>query len=122
MAYGTSLEAMIQEDLKRMEGRREPVKAGFLEKKIPKKVKPSSLHVNPADEFSFPQIGPNASIVENYSTLARRRYSLGEPVFDEPVQVNKLREGEYLILNGHHRWAGVMRAGIPTIRILVTDP
>ena len=45
----TELEKMIQEDLKKMEGRRETVKAGILEKRIPKKVNPSRLHVNPAD-------------------------------------------------------------------------
>ena len=118
----TELEKMIQEDLKKMEGRRETVKPGFFEKMRPKKVKPSRLHVNPADEFTFPNIGPNAAIVENYSALARRRYSLNERVFDEPVQVNKLKEGDYLILNGHHRWAGVIRACVPTIRIQVLDP
>lgn len=123
MAYGqTSLQAMIQEDLEKMKGRLEPVKAGFMEKLKPKKVRPSELHVNPADEFTFPNIGPNTSIVENYSTIARRQYSLGEPVFEEPLQVNKLRQGGYLILNGHHRWAGAMRACVPTIRIRVVDP
>ncbi len=122
MAYGTELDAMIQEDLKKMKGRLEPVKAGFLEKKIPKKVKPAELHVNPADEFTFPNIGPNYAIVENYSALARRLYSLEEKVFDEPLQVNKLKHGGYLILNGHHRWAGAVRARVPSIRIQVLDP
>ena len=60
--------------------------------------------------------------MENYCTLARRSFSLGEKVFDEPLQVNKLKVGGYLILNGHHRWAGVIRAGVPTIRIQVLDP
>ena len=122
MAYGTDLERMIQEDLQNMKGRLETVKAGALEKMIPKKVKLSLLHVNPDDEFTFPNIGPNTAIVENYCTLARRQYSMGEKVFDEPVQVNKLRQGGYLILNGHHRWAGVIRAGVPVIRIQITDP
>ena len=122
MAYGTNLERMIQEDLHNMEGRRETVKAGLLEKLHPKKVKPSVLHVNPSDEFTFPDIGPNAAIVENYCTLARRLYSMGQRVFDEPLQVNKLKQGGYLILNGHHRWAGAIRACVPTIRIQVLDP
>ncbi len=123
MAYGqTDLVAMIQADLKKMEGHRETVKAGFMEKRFPKKVKPSELHVNPDDEFTFPNIGPNPSIVENYSALARRQFSLGDKVFEEPLQVNKLREGGYLILNGHHRWAGAVRACVPTIRIQILDP
>ena len=122
MPYSVDIKKLIREDLSNMEGRRETVKAGLLEKMVPKKVKTALLHVNPADEFTFPNIGPNIAIVENYCTLARRKYSLGEHVFDEPLQVNKLKEGGYLILNGHHRWAGAIRAGVPTIRIQVTDP
>ena len=122
MAYGTNLEKMIQEDLHNMEGRRETVKAGFMEKRFVKKVKPSELHVNPADEFTFPNIGPNPAIVENYCTLARRQFNMNMHVFDEPLEVNKLRQGGYLILNGHHRWAGAIRACVPTIRIHVLDP
>ena len=118
----TDLEKMIQEDLKKMEGHRETVKASLFEKMLPKKVSPDKLHVNPDDEFTFPNIGPNLAIVENYSVLARRRYSLDEKVFEEPLQVNKLKEGGYLILNGHHRWAGVIRACVPTIRIQILDP
>ena len=123
MAYGqTNLQAMIQEDLEKMQGRLEPVKAGFLEKRGVKKVRLTELHVNPDDEFSFPNIGPNLSIVENYCSLARRLYSFHEKVFEEPLQVNKLRQGGYLILNGHHRWAGAIRACVPTIRIQIIDP
>lgn len=123
MAYErSSLQTMIREDLELTEGRRELEKAGFLEKLRPKKVRPSMLHVNPDDEFCFPDIGPNDAIVENYSALARRLHSLDEDVFDEPLQVVKMKMGGYMILNGHHRWAGVVRARVPTVRIQVRDP
>ena len=122
MAYGTELDAMIQADLEKMKGHLEPVKASFMEKMLPKKVKPSVLHVNPDDEFTHPDVGPNAAIVENYTSLARRLYSMDQKVFGEALQVCKLREGGYLILNGHHRWAGAIRARVPTIRIQVLDP
>ena len=123
MSYGqTQLKAMIRQDLEQMNGRRETVKAGFLEKHRIKKISPSELHVNPEDEFTFPNIGPNEAIVANYSQLARRQDSLGMPVFEEPVEVSKLRQGGYLILNGHHRWAGAVMARVPTIRIHVLDP
>ena len=123
MAYGqTELTAMIQQDLEMMEGRREPVKAGFLEKMGVKKVKPTLLHVNPDDEFSDPAIGPNLAIVENYSTLARRLSGENQPVYEEPVQVIKLKEDGYMLLNGHHRWAGSIRARVSTIRIKIQDP
>ena len=123
MAYErSSLQAMIQEDHEKMEGHRDTVKASMFEKMGVKKVKMSELHVNPDDEFTFPDIGPNDAIVENYSKIARRQYALALPVYEEPIQVNKLREGGYLILNGHHRWAGAIRACVPNIRIKVTDP
>ena len=43
-------------------------------------------------------------------------------VYPEPIIVNRLKMGDYLILNGHHRWAGAVKAGVPKVRILVTDP
>ena len=93
MAYRTELDAIIQEDLKKMKGHLELVKAGFMEKRLPKKVKLSLLHVNPDDEFTHPDVGPNAAIVENYTSLARRLYSMDQKVFGEALQVCKLREG-----------------------------
>ena len=122
MTYDASdIKSWIREDLKFTEGRRETVKAGLLERRIPKKVKPEELHVNPDDEFTFPDIGPNDAIIENYSTLARRYFALKEPVYPEPLQVLKLKMGGYMILNGHHRWAGALKARVPTIRIVVSD-
>ena len=48
MAYGqTELTAMIQQDLEMMEGRREPVKAGFLEKMGVKKGEADSASRKP---------------------------------------------------------------------------
>ena len=118
----SAMHQKIQDDLAQMEGRRVVVKTGFFEKMFKKKVKPEELHVNPDDEFTHADIGPNDAIMENYCQLARRDQSLGLPVFDEPIHVNKLRDGGYLILNGHHRWAGAVKARIPKIRIVIADP
>ena len=117
----SDIKKLIREDLEKMEGKRDVVKAGVLDRMLIKKVPPKQLHVNPADEFSFPDIGPNDSIVTNYSQIARRSDSLGEPVFEDPIIVNKLREGGYLILNGHHRWAGAIQAHMKTVRIQITN-
>ena len=38
MPYNVDINELIREDLKNMEGRRETVKAGLLEKMVPKKV------------------------------------------------------------------------------------
>lgn len=118
----SAMHQKIQDDLAEMEGRRVVVKAGFFEKMFKKKVRPEELHVNPDDEFTHADIGPNDAIMENYCQLARRDQSLGLPVFSEPIHVNKLRDGGYLILNGHHRWAGAVKARIPKIRIVIADP
>ena len=112
----------IREDLELTEGKRELVKAGFLEKMRVKKVPTGQLHVNPDDEFSMPNIGPNEAIVENYSNIARRNDAVGEPVFEEPVLVCKMLMGGYMLQNGHHRWAGAMKARVPTVRIRIMDP
>ena len=80
------------------------------------------LHANPDDEFSMGTIGPNDSIISNYCQIARREYSLSEAVYDEPIIVNKLERDGYLILNGHHRWAGAIMAHVPKVRIAIVNP
>ena len=112
----------IREDLQQTEGNRELEKAGFLEKMRVKKVPTRQLHVNPDDEFSMPNVGPNEAIVENYCKIARRNEAVGEPVFDEPVLVCRMVRGGYMIQNGHHRWAGAVKACVPDIRIQIMDP
>ena len=118
----TEIGRLIQKDLSMMEGRRETVKAGMLDRMRIRKVSPKQLHVNPDDEFSYPNIGPNDAIISNYCQLALRNSSLNLEVFDEPIIVNKLRVGGYLILNGHHRWAGAIRAHVKTVRISIENP
>ena len=123
MAFEKSvMHTKIREDLEAMEGKRDPVKANVFEKMLVKKASPSDLHVNPADEFTHADVGPNDAIMENYCQIARRNEALGMPVFEEPIQVNKLKAGGYLILNGHHRWAGAVKACVPKIRIQIIDP
>lgn len=123
MAYERSfIITRIREDLEKMDELRQVVKAGPFETLLVKKVSPEELHVNPADEFTFPDIGPNESIIENYSQIARRSEALKMEVFEEPILVNKLKNGGYLILNGHHRWAGALKARVKKIRIKVQNP
>ena len=123
MAFEKSvMHTRIREDLEKMQDKRETVKPNIFEKLFIKKALTSELHVNPEDEFTYANVGPNDAIMENYRQIARRNSSLGLPVFEEPVQVNKLRQGGYLILNGHHRWAGAVKARIPKVRISIVNP
>ncbi|MBO7709865.1 MAG: ParB N-terminal domain-containing protein [Lachnospiraceae bacterium] len=117
-----NLQQRIKNDIESYHGNPDTVKPGVLEKMGTKKVPPARLHANPDDEFSDPRIGPNDSIISNYSQIARWNHSSGMPVYEEPIMVNKLRQGDYLILNGHHRWAGALQANVPTVRIKILDP
>jgi hypothetical protein len=122
MAYEKSfIITHIREDLEKTEGKRDVVKANPIEMMMVKKVSPEELHVNPADEFSFPDIGPNDAIIENYSQIARRNEAMNLAVFEEPILVNKIKYGGYLILNGHHRWAGARKARVKKIRIKIQN-
>ncbi len=123
MAFSiSSFDKRIRQDLETMEERGGTVKAGLIEKLRVKKVSPELLHVNPDDEFSDPNIGPNDAIISNYCKIAMRNQSMHSEVFDEPIIVNRLERGGYMILNGHHRWAGALIAHVPTVRISVKDP
>ncbi len=123
MAYGRGfIYDLIREDLEKMKGKRTPVKVSAFGRMGAKKVPPSMLHVNPDDEFCDPKIGPNESIMSNYASVARRNLSLGDPVYEEPIEVVKLRDGSYMMLNGHHRWAGAIMAGMKSVRIHIENP
>ena len=52
----SDIKKLIREDLEEMDGKRDVVKAGVLDRMLIKKVPPRQLHVNPADEFSFPEV------------------------------------------------------------------
>ena len=117
-----NLQQRIKDDIESYQGEPDTVKPGFLEKAGIKKVPPSRLHANPDDEFSDPRIGPNDSIISNYSQIARRNYSTGDAVYQEPIMVNKLRQGDYLILNGHHRWAAAIKCGLKKVRAVIMNP
>ena len=117
----SSFHKQIEEDLALTEGHRETVRVGYFERKFVKKVPPSQLHVNPDDEFASPEVGPNDAIISNYRQIALRSQALRQDVFSEPIIVQKLKEDGYLILNGHHRWAGALMAHVPKVCITITN-
>ena len=112
-----SLDEQMREKLMELPDKPEPVRSGKLERMFMKKIDPDKLYPNPDDEFSDPKIGPNASIIENYAKIAKKNYALGFDVYDEEIIVTKLKSGQIMILNGHHRWAGALRAMVPKVRV-----
>ena len=42
--------------------------------------------------------------------------------FDDPIMVAKMENGEYMIVNGHHRWAAAVKVGLKQVRVVVVNP
>ena len=43
-------------------------------------------------------------------------------IFDEPVLVNRMKAGGYMILNGHHRWAAALQRGLDRLHVQIMNP
>ncbi|MDO4803516.1 MAG: ParB N-terminal domain-containing protein [Lachnospiraceae bacterium] len=97
-------------------------KAPLYERLLVKKVPTSSLHPNPDDEFTNPEIGPNSDIVGGYEKemVSYDKYSKTPHI--EPIIVEKLSTGGYMILNGHHRWLAAKKLEMPYVPIRIVTP
>ena len=104
-----------------------PVRAGILRRLFVRKAACSRLHPNPNDEFCMPGVGPNYEIISSYEQAFRavnRRSYMHQFVNSdkfEPLTVEMMRPDGYLILNGHHRWAGALRCGRPKLPIRIVN-
>ena len=123
----TQFDAFLAEEIRKIKGISYPVKAGFFRQLLIKKAPCRKLHPNPDDEFCFPEIGPNYEIMTRYAADYRKVGSnpndtqfLDSPI-REPIEVERIYPDGYMILNGHHRWGGAIRAGIDTLPIRIVD-
>lgn len=120
----TEFQAFLDQEVNKVKGIYYPVKAGFLRRVFVKEAPVSQLHPNPGDEFCFPEIGPNYEIVSRYERDFRKLRE-GMDLIDsgakEPLMVEKTKPDGYMILNGHHRWAGARRAGLKKMKIKIVD-
>ena len=91
-----------------------PEKAGYLERKYVKKVACTRLHPNPDDEFCWPSVGPNDRIIGEYLKQYHQtgKMKREDERVESPLMVEKVSPSGYMILNGHHRWAAYLKAGI----------
>ena len=46
----------------------------------------------------------------------------GMTSFEEPIMVAKMEQGDYMIVNGHHRWAAAVKLGLDKVRVVVVNP
>lgn len=111
----------VANDIEEQKGVSFPVKAGLLERLFVKKALCSRIHANPEDEFSIKSIGPNLEIIADYEKKIRDRMAIDQPPFEDALIVEKLRSREYLLLNGHHRWAAAMRMGLKRVPIKIIN-
>lgn len=76
----------------------------------------NELQANPLDEFSNPKIGPRESVVSKYIKQINQTGKL-----TNPIEVQKLADGGYEIVNGHHRWLAAIRAGLEKVPIKIKN-
>ncbi len=100
-AVNTALFRYVLDDLEKTEGNRELVRVGFLER---------------------PNIGPSDRIISEYMDLIRNLQFQRADIFDEPVLVNRMKAGGYMILNGHHRWAAALQRGLDRLHVQIMNP
>lgn len=122
MGYTDKFTRMIMEEAGKYKGRREVARAGILEIITKRYLPPDQLHPNPEDEFCDPDVVPNERILENYMEIAQQKLMVGEDCFDEPIMVAKMKAGEYMIINGHHRWAAAIKTELKRVRVVITNP
>ncbi len=124
MAARTELFKRILEDVERYNGLHETVKAGFFERLFTHHLSPDDMHPNPDDEFSMANIGPNEKIIQKYCQEAveclREGNNFG--IYPEPIIVEKMKVGGFMIINGHHRWAGAVKAQVKKVRVAIVNP
>ena len=114
--YPKDYDERVLEDIKNNIGLETPVKSGILRRLVTNKLSVNKIHPNPVDEFCDPKIGPNFGIVGNYVDKF-----LNNPAFGDPLIVHRIATGEYMILNGHHRWLAAIRAGKKTVPVQLVD-
>ena len=91
-------------------------KTGIFERLTKRHEDIKKLHVNIDDEFSDPKIGPCESALSKYMNQICQEGKL-----EKAIEVVKLNNGEYRIVNGHHRWAAAMETGLSTVPIHIVN-
>lgn len=113
---------LVLDDLERNAGLYHVIKAGTLERKLTKKKEITKIHPNPDDEFTDPEIGPNYGIVSNYADTFRKAIAYEDMSMLEPLVIEKLSTGEFMLLNGHHRWMAAHRVKLEKVPVEIANP
>lgn len=112
---------LVLEDMATFDGLAKPVRTSVFKRLITRKMKISKLHPNPTDEFSMVKIGPNYGIIGEYTQKMSKASGYSMPVLNDPIIVEKMSTGDYMILNGHHRWMAAHRLGIKKVPVQIVN-
>jgi hypothetical protein len=116
-----SFDKMLMQRIEDERGKYIPIKASAMERFTVKHVDPDTLHVNPDDEFCFKDIGPSFRIIQDYVNDINHMGSIRSADPFEPLIVEKTSPDGYMLLNGHHRWAAAMKAGLKAVPIKIVN-
>lgn len=122
MAYLDSFMKRVQEDIAKYGEKRNVVRASIVDILTVRKLSPDQMHANPDDDFSNPKVGPNEEIVDMYIEEAQKNMVSGVTSFEEPIMVAKMDQRDYMIVNGHHRWAAAIKVGLDKVRVVIVNP
>ena len=117
----TNIRDHVKEELEKYDGVTMPVKATLAEQLFIKNLPPLKLHPNPDDEFCMDSVGPNEGIIQDYMKQIRHRQQHEQPIFDEPLIVEKMKPDGYMLINGHHRWAAALILGLKKVPVSVVN-
>jgi hypothetical protein len=84
--------------------------------RMPRNVDISRLRPNPLDEFTNPRIGPSNTAMSHHLNYIRRHGRI-----ESPIDVRVLADGNFEIINGHHRWYAAQRMGLERVPIRVIE-
>ncbi len=119
--YNAEYEKLVLNDIRSFSSLNHPMKASLVERLLIGRAPLAKLHPNPTDEFCNPEIGPNHQIVNQYYEQIKRSLThISTPEMD-PLIVEKMSIGGYMLLNGHHRWLAATRTNVKTVPIKIVN-
>lgn len=111
----------MMEDLKTYSNLSRPRKSSFFERHMTRYMSIDKLHANPNDLFTDPSVGPSERIINKYVAEMREYVSGGAKPDFEPIMVEKMSTGGYMIINGHHRWMAAKQAGLEIVPVKILN-
>jgi hypothetical protein len=81
-----------------------------------RKVDVDKIEGNPKDDFMNPKIGESPKAYREHMDYIRKTGTI-----KEPIDVKRLPNGNYQIVDGHHRWLAARSAGLKKIPVRVVN-